>query len=142
LENFTPYSALFGGVLIGLSAVLLLYFNGRIAGISGIMNGVFNTPKQEALWRLAFLSGLILGGLLFQFIASDFIHFRQNYPLWLTAGGGFLVGFGTRLGNGCTSGHGICGMANFSPRSICATLCFMGSGFVSVYLIKHVLQRV
>ena len=129
-----------GGAIIGLSATLLLLFNGRIAGISSIMNGVFNSPKNEMSWRSAFLVGLIVGALLFQFIAPDFIAPRQGYPLWLVAVGGFLVGIGTRLGSGCTSGHGICGIANLSLRSIYATLTFMVSGFITVYLLKHIVE--
>ena len=140
MENFTPYSAMLGGAIIGLSATLLLLFNGRIAGISSIMNGVFNSPKNEMSWRSAFLVGLIVGALLFQFIAPDFIAPRQGYPLWLVAVGGFLVGIGTRLGSGCTSGHGICGIANLSLRSIYATLTFMVSGFITVYLLKHIVE--
>ena len=142
MENFTPYSAMLGGAIIGLSATLLLLFNGRIAGISSIMNGVFNSPKNEMSWRSAFLVGLIVGALLFQFIAPDFIAPRQGYPLWLVAVGGFLVGIGTRLGSGCTSGHGICGIANLSLRSIYATLTFMVSGFITVYLLKHIVEIV
>lgn len=138
MENFTPYSALLGGSLIGLSAAILLLFNGRIAGISSIMNGVFKSPKHEVSWRSAFLAGLILGALLFQWIAPDFITPRQGYPLGLVAIGGFLVGVGTRLGSGCTSGHGICGIANLSLRSIYATLSFMATGFITVFLIRHV----
>lgn len=140
MENFTPYSALLGGALIGLSATLLLLFNGRIAGISSIMNGVFKSPKHEVSWRSTFLAGLILGAVLFQLIAPDFVSPRQGYPLWLVAVGGFLVGIGTRLGSGCTSGHGICGIANLSLRSILATLTFMATGFITVFLIRHVLE--
>ncbi|WP_305906501.1 YeeE/YedE thiosulfate transporter family protein [Methylomarinum sp. Ch1-1] len=138
MENFTPYSALLGGALIGLSAIILLLFNGRIAGISGIMNGVFKSPRDEVSWRSLFLAGLIIGALLFQWIAPGFVSPRAGYPLWLVALGGFLVGIGTRLGGGCTSGHGICGIANLSLRSILATLTFMATGFVTVYLIRHV----
>lgn len=138
METFTPYSALLGGSLIGLSAVILLLFNGRIAGISSIMNGVFKSPRHEVIWRSVFLAGLVLGALLFRSIAPDFITPRQGYPLWLVAIGGFLVGVGTRLGSGCTSGHGICGIANLSRRSIYATLTFMATGFITVYLIRHV----
>lgn len=139
MENFTPYSALLGGALIGLSAAILL-FNGRIAGISSIMNGMFKSPKNEIHWRSVFLAGLIVGALLFQFIAADFVELRQDYPLWLVAVGGFLVGIGTRLGSGCTSGHGICGIANLSLRSIYATLTFMTSGFITVYLLEYVVE--
>ncbi len=138
MENFTPYSALLGGSLIGLSAAMLLLFNGRVAGISSIMNGVFKSPRHEMTWRTAFLAGLVLSALLFHSLAPDFISPRQGYPLWLVALGGFLVGVGTRLGSGCTSGHGICGIANWSLRSIVATLTFMATGFATVFLIRHV----
>ncbi|MFK5950836.1 MAG: YeeE/YedE family protein [Methylococcales bacterium] len=139
MENFTPVSALFGGALIGLSVTILLLFNGRMAGISGIMNGLFYSPKSEYIWRFTFLCGLIIGAIIFKFGAPDFFVARQGYPLWLVALGGFLVGIGTRLGNGCTSGHGICGMANLSKRSIFATLTFMLTGMITVYIMKHVL---
>lgn len=139
MENFTPLSALLGGALIGISITLLLLFNGRMAGVSGIMNGLFNSPKNERIWRLIFLIGLILGALIFHFFSPDFFIPRQGYPLWLVALGGFLVGIGTRLGSGCTSGHGICGIANLSKRSIFATLTFMATGMLTVYIIKHIL---
>ncbi len=137
MENFTPFSALLGGALIGISITLLLFFNGRMAGISGIMNGLFNSPKDERLWRLVFLVGLIVGAFVFNFFSSEPFIFRQSYPLWLIAVGGFLVGVGTRLGSGCTSGHGICGIANLAKRSIFATLTFMATGMVTVLIIKH-----
>jgi uncharacterized protein len=140
VENFSPVSALTGGALIGISATLLLLFNGRMAGISGIMNGVFNSPRSETIWRLAFLAGLVIGAFLFNLIAPGFFTMRQGYPLGLLAAGGFLVGFGTRMSNGCTSGHGICGLANLSPRSLLATLTFMAGGIVTVYLIRHALE--
>lgn len=140
MENFSPVSALTGGALIGISATLLLLFNGRMAGISGIMNGVFNSPRSETVWRLAFLAGLVIGAFLFKLIVPGFFTMRQGYPLGLLAAGGFLVGFGTRMSNGCTSGHGICGLANLSPRSLLATLTFMAGGIVTVYLIRHALE--
>jgi uncharacterized membrane protein YedE/YeeE len=140
VENFSPVSALTGGALIGISATLLLLFNGRMAGISGIMNGVFNSPRSETVWRLAFLAGLVIGAFLFKLIVPGFFTMRQGYPLGLLAAGGFLVGFGTRMSNGCTSGHGICGLANLSPRSLLATLTFMAGGIVTVYFIRHVLE--
>jgi uncharacterized membrane protein YedE/YeeE len=137
LENFTPFSALFGGMLIGLSATLLLLLNGRIAGVSGIMNGIFLSPKHERFWRIAFLAGLILGGVGFQLVNPGIFSPRQGYPLWLLIPGGFLVGFGTRMGSGCTSGHGICGIAILSRRSIFATLIFMATGMLTVFCIRY-----
>jgi uncharacterized membrane protein YedE/YeeE len=138
LENFTPFSALVGGVLIGLSATLLLLFNGRIAGISGILNGLFFAAKNDRLWRLLFLLGLFLGALLFRFGVPDF-NSPRHYPLPLLAIGGFLVGFGAKLANGCVSGHGVCGLANLSVRSLVATCTFMTAGMLTVYIVRHVL---
>lgn len=139
MTNFTPYSALAGGALIGISAVLLLLFNGRIAGVSGIMSGLFYAPKTDRLWRLAFLLGLVLGAALLQQLWPGFNVPRQHYPLPLLIIGGFLVGFGARMANGCISGHGICGLANGSLRSLSATVMFMAAGMVTVYVIRHVL---
>ncbi len=137
MDNFTPFSATLGGIIIGCSIALLLLFNGRMAGISGIMNGLISPNKNDTQWRITFLLGLIIGAFLFNLFFSDSITLRQNYPLWLIALGGFLVGIGTRLGSGCTSGHGICGIANLSKRSLLATLTFMGSGMVTVFILKH-----
>lgn len=137
MQNFTPVTALLGGALIGISAFLLLWFNGRIAGISGIMSGLYTTSGANRHWRIAFLIGLMLGAFLWQRFGTE-ISLRQNYPMPLIVAGGFLVGFGTRLGSGCTSGHGICGIALLSPRSIAATLTFMASGLATVYLIRHI----
>ncbi|NOQ64859.1 MAG: YeeE/YedE family protein [Methyloprofundus sp.] len=139
MENFTPVSALLGGALIGLSVSLLLLLNGRMAGISGIMNGLFSAPKKEEIWRGLFLVGLVIGAVIFQLLTNDSLSLRQDYPILLIILGGFLVGFGTRMGSGCTSGHGICGIANFSIRSISATITFMLSGMVTVYILKYVL---
>ncbi|QPK65052.1 YeeE/YedE family protein [Methylomonas sp. LL1] len=137
MQNFTPVSALLGGALIGFSAVLLLWFNGRIAGISSIMSGLFTTGGANRHWRISFLIGLMLGAAIWQFYMPEVLQFRQGYPLSLIMAGGFLVGLGTRIGSGCTSGHGICGIALLSPRSIAATLTFMASGLLTVYLIRH-----
>lgn len=142
MENFTPFSALAGGVLIGIAVTVLLLFNGRIAGISGILNGLFFAEKNDKLWRLLFLVGLVLGGLLFQLGVPEFNTPRQNYPLPLLIIGGFLVGFGARMANGCISGHGVCGLSNLSVRSLVATGAFMGAGMLTVYIIRHVLELV
>lgn len=117
-----------GGALIGLSAVLLLGLNGRIAGISGIVNGAFTRSLSEAGWRIAFIAGILAGGALFQWISLESLIQRTDYPLWMTIAGGLLVGFGTRMGSGCTSGHGICGISRLSPRSIAAVAIFVGIG--------------
>lgn len=140
MQNFTPISALLGGALIGLSAVLLLWLNGRIAGVSSIMSGLITTTGANLYWRISFLLGLMLGAALWSGFTPISFSIRQNYPIGMIICGGFLVGLGARLGSGCTSGHGICGMAMLSPRSIAATLTFMASGILTVYVIRHMLQ--
>ena len=132
-----PTQALLGGILIGISAALLLAFNGRIAGISGILYNLLFNPLSgsERGWRLAFLVGLVVGGYLM--LPVDF-ELREGYSTWLLIASGLAVGIGTRIGNGCTSGHGVCGMARLSPRSIAATLTFMLTTAITVYLIRHV----
>ena len=140
MENFTPLSATAGGALIGISVTLFLLFNGRIGGVSGIMSGVFFAPKIERIWRLTFLTGLIMGAFFFQLVVPEFNVLRQNYPLYLLGLGGFLIGFGTRMSGGCTSGHGICGIATLSIRSLIATLIFMATGIITVYILRHSLE--
>ena len=140
MENFTPLSATAGGALIGVSVALLLLFNGRIGGISGIMNGALFAAKGDRLWRLIFLTGLVLGAVIFQHWVPNFTIPRQHYPALLLVLGGFLIGFGTRMSGGCTSGHGICGLATLSIRSLIATLTFMATGMITVYIIRHVLE--
>jgi hypothetical protein len=138
VENFTPVPAFAGGLLIGLSAVIMLLFNGRITGISGIMDGmVINSKTGDRLWRVCFLLGLMLGGFLFKLFMPDTFVPRDGFSLVLLITGGFIVGIGTRMGSGCTSGHGICGIARFSRRSILATVIFMLTGAITVYLIRH-----
>jgi uncharacterized protein len=133
---FTPVSALLGGALIGLAATLLYATLGRIAGISGIFNAAVEQPTGRG-WRIAFLLGLIAAATAWFAIAG--VAPRSGFPWpWLVAAGA-LVGFGTRLGNGCTSGHGICGLSRLSKRSLVAVLAFMGAGFVTVYVLRHVL---
>ncbi len=140
MYNFTPLSSLLGGALIGLSAVMLLWLNGRIAGISSIMSGLFTTAGANRHWRIAFLSGLLIGTALSQALAGVVLMPRQDYPHWLIIGGGLLVGIGTRVGSGCTSGHGICGIALFSKRSIVATAIFMACGLATVFVLRHLLS--
>ena len=143
MENFTPYSALFGGALIGIAASLLLLFNGRIAGISGIVGGLFRFPLQEVNYRLTFLAGLFAGGILLLFIHPSTMQItdipRSSESLIIA---GILVGFGTRMGSGCTSGHGVCGLSRFSSRSLVATICFIGAGFAVVACIRHLMGGV
>ncbi len=137
MENFSPISALVGGVLIGISASILLLFNGRTAGISGIVGGLVSLPKGDMLWRGLFLGALVVGALLYRLAdpASAVIKITGSVPLLVI--GGLIVGFGTRLGSGCTSGHGVCGIARLSRRSVVATLCFMLSAMVTVYVARH-----
>ncbi|AMV13461.1 Predicted transporter component [Legionella pneumophila] len=138
ITSFTPYLSAIGGLLIGLSAVLFLWLNGRIAGISGMIHGLFPPEKPFPAWRIAFLLGLAAAGLIY--FISPVIQFplRTHYPVFLLLISGFLVGFGTRMGQGCTSGHGVCGLARFSKRSFIATLLFSLSAMITVYLIRHV----
>jgi uncharacterized membrane protein YedE/YeeE len=126
--------ALFGGAIIGLSASLLLLFAGRIAGISGILGRTLQRPKGDTTWRVTFLAGLIIGGILLAAFLPNTLHAPTGRSLPLLIGAGLLVGFGTRLGNGCTSGHGICGLTRFSGRSAVATLSFMFTGFLTASL--------
>ncbi|WP_353242209.1 YeeE/YedE thiosulfate transporter family protein [Providencia sp.] len=134
--NFTPGSAAIGGVLIGIAAAILLIFNGRIAGISGILGGILKPTKGDTAWKVAFILGIIISPLLFMWGAyTPEVNIAASTPVLIIAG--LLVGFGTRLGSGCTSGHGICGMARFSRRSIVAILIFMVVAFVTVAISNH-----
>ncbi|KAA0874222.1 YeeE/YedE family protein [Nitrincola tapanii] len=139
IVNFTPLPAFIGGALIGLAAALLLYATGRIAGISGIVGGLLAPVKGDLDWRIVFVVGLIIGGLIYRALGLapgvEQIEAVVSTP-WLIAAG-LLVGIGTTIGTGCTSGHGICGLARRSPRSLVATLSFMLSAFVTVYLVRH-----
>ncbi|HWU67459.1 MAG TPA: YeeE/YedE thiosulfate transporter family protein [Stenotrophobium sp.] len=140
--NFNLYEylpALAGGILIGLASVLLLWSNGRIAGISGISGGLFGAPSGERLWRLLFVAGLMLGALLWIALSGHPLKIEPQAGVGLTLLGGLLVGYGTRLGNGCTSGHGVCGLSRRSPRSLAAVLIFMFCAGVTVFVIRHVL---
>jgi uncharacterized protein len=139
MENFTPVSSLIGGALIGLSATLLLLFNGRIAGISGILNAFINPREPESAWRGLFLLGLILGAGVYVWTQPSAAPAPAGLPMWILGAAGFLVGFGTRLGSGCTSGHGVCGLGRLSGRSLVATLIFMATGVATVFIVRHVL---
>jgi hypothetical protein len=137
MENFTPVSALTGGLLIGAAAALLLWLNGRIAGVSGIAWHLIARPREDADWRLAFLVGLVLGAVLYRGLIGDglAVVIEASWPVLIL--GGLLVGFGTQLGGGCTSGHGVCGIARLAPRSIVATITFMASAIVTVFVVRH-----
>lgn len=137
IENFTPATALIGGVLIGVASTLLMAVNGRIAGISGIAGGLLIPRPGEIAWRGLFLAGLILGAGAYGLFRQVHIQISQELPLLILAG--VLVGFGTQLGKGCTSGHGVCGIARLSPRSIAATVVFMVCAAVTVYLARHII---
>jgi uncharacterized membrane protein YedE/YeeE len=138
-SQFTPWSALAGGAVIGMAVAILVLFNGRIAGISGIAGGVLKMQKSDTSWRIAFISGLVAAPLVWQlFLSLPAIRIDGSYAIMAMAG--LVVGIGTRYGSGCTSGHGVCGLSRLSPRSIIATLSFMGTGFVTVYVIRHVFQ--
>ena len=138
MQNFTPVSALAGGVLIGGSAVLLLWLNGRIAGISSIASGLFDWRRGDLLWRLLFLGGLVAGAGLFYAVFGDAPAPRPEFPVWLLGAGGLLVGFGTSLGSGCTSGHGVCGLGRLSLRSLVATLVFLLTAIATTFVVRHV----
>ena len=138
MENFTPYSAFFGGSLIGLSAALLMYFNGRVAGISGMIAGAFDIKNSANHWRLFFLGGLVLAAVIFNlFVPHAPATYSRSTLLLIISG--VLVGYGTRLGNGCTSGHAVCGMARLSIRSIAATVTFMSVAILTVFITRHLL---
>jgi uncharacterized membrane protein YedE/YeeE len=136
---FTPVTSLVGGVLIGVSASLLLLAHGRIAGISGIVGGALRLRDGDRTWRLLFLAGLIGGGWLITFVSPAAFPTTLPAPAPLLVVAGLLVGFGTQLGNGCTSGHGVCGLGRLSARSLVATLTFMTTGAAVVFVIRHVL---
>lgn len=134
--HFTPWSALAGGALIGLAASLFVVFNGRIAGISGLLGSLLARGSEGRGEKVLFLLGLLLAPLLWQvFSALPVIEFQSGWLSLLLAG--LLVGVGTRYGAGCTSGHGVCGISRLSPRSMVATVAFMASGFATVYVLRH-----
>jgi uncharacterized membrane protein YedE/YeeE len=136
MDNFTPIPAAIGGTLIGLAVALLMLTTGRIAGISGIVDGLIGNADGKG-WRAAFIAGVILAPLVARVVGFT-LPMPQMPASWVViAGAGLLVGFGTRLGGGCTSGHGVCGMARLSPRSIVATVIFMGTAMVVVAIARH-----
>ncbi len=138
MTTFTPYASLFGGVLIGLSALMVMFFFGRIAGISGISSGALKKPLADNAWRLSFIIGLILAPVLIQLFTNKPIEQIVSSNLLVMGIGGLLVGAGTVIGSGCTSGHGVCGLARLSPRSLAAVVTFMLSAAITVWLMRHV----
>ncbi|VXC76013.1 YeeE/YedE family protein [Massilia sp. 9I] len=138
MHNFTPWTSLAGGLLIGAGIALFVLLAGRVAGISGIVGGLLRPVRGDSGWRLAFLAGLIGAPFAFALVLPlPAAHVDAGLPVLLLAG--LLVGVGTRYGAGCTSGHGICGMSRRSPRSYAATAAFMGAGFLTVWLMRHAL---
>ncbi|HCH4278189.1 TPA: YeeE/YedE family protein [Vibrio parahaemolyticus] len=135
--NVIPWESLFGGILLGISATILLLVNGKIAGISGIMNGIMSPKKGDYSWRLLFAVGMIAGGLISILMLGVAVPSTANLSLGMVIAAGLLVGIGTRLGNGCTSGHGICGMGRLSKRSIVATCVFMAVAGLTVLVRLH-----
>ena len=136
--HFTPWRSLAGGTLIGLAAAILIVANGRIAGISGILGGLLRPARNDWGWRLAFVIGLLAAPAVYALVAPLPVP-RIEAGTAVLVIAGLLVGFGTRLGGGCTSGHGVCGLARMSPRSLAATLGFMAAGFATVFLVRHLL---
>ena len=139
MNEFTPWTALAGGALIGLAAVLLLGWNGRIAGISGIAGRLWFAPRGDRAWRWLFLLGLMLGAGLWAWLSPTPMAPRQGFPVSLLLLAGLLVGYGTSMAGGCTSGHGVCGIARLSSRSLAATGVFMLMAVITTYVVRHVL---
>ncbi|BFI97024.1 MAG: YeeE/YedE family protein [Rhodanobacter sp.] len=140
IAHFTPWSALGGGILIGLASLLLLVALGRVAGISGIASGLLPPHRGDAAWRLAFVLGLPMGAAVWMLALGDPV-LASHAPPWQLVLAGWLVGMGTRIGSGCTSGHGVCGLGRFSPRSLAAVLVFMATAMACVYAWRHLLPE-
>lgn len=138
--HFTPWTALAGGVLLGIASAAFILLNGRVLGISGILGGLLTPRRGDTRWRLLFLLGLLLAPITLSAFAPGLITTPQidASPIAVVAAG-VLVGLGTRYGSGCTSGHGVCGLSRLSPRSLVATLAFMASGFATVFLVRHII---
>ena len=139
MHDFTPAASLLGGILIGVSASAMLLLQGKIAGISGIFAGVLRPARGDTLWKGSFLIGLLFGGVLLRLFLPTAFDFGLVRPFGVLALAGLLVGFGTRLGSGCTSGHGVCGVSRLSARSMVATATFIASGALVVFIINHLL---
>lgn len=140
MTHFTPWTALAGGMLIGLAAVLLLWLNGRVAGVSGVAAGLWWGEGGDRVWRVLFLVGLIVGCGAWVALGGAAPQARPGFPVPLLVIGGLLVGYGTALSGGCTSGHGVCGLARLAPRSITATVVFLLVAVVTTFVVRHVLQ--
>ncbi len=138
MENFTPVSAIIGGAMIGVASSMLLVLSGRLAGISGILSGLLPPTRGDIDWRILFIGGLLLGTFVYQLFAGEGyeVSFSLGWPAIVV--GGLLTGIGTRLGGGCTSGHGVCGLGRLSPRSTVATITFIVVGGLTVFVVRHV----
>lgn len=136
IVNFTPWAALVGGALIGVAATMTWWGLGRIAGVSNILGQLLKFDPGHYGWRIAFVLGLLAAGVAAKLVLGDALPFEGLGDDWRMVVGGLLVGFGTQLGSGCTSGHGVCGISRLSPRSIVATLCFMATGGLAVYGLR------
>jgi uncharacterized membrane protein YedE/YeeE len=137
MHNLTPLSGLFGGALIGLAAASLMVLTGRIAGVSGIFGGLLVLRPADQAWRIAFVAGLIAAPLVAALAGVPLPRPPMTSNMALIVAGGLLVGFGSRMGSGCTSGHGVCGFARLSPRSMAATCIFMGTAIITVAIVRH-----
>jgi uncharacterized membrane protein YedE/YeeE len=137
MSNFSPWTALAGGALIGVAAVLLLWLNGRIAGVSGIAGGLWFSARGERAWRVLFIAGLLFGAGAWAWFGGRVPAPRTQFPTGLIVLAGLLVGYGTSLGGGCTSGHGVCGVARLSPRSLAATAVFLVAAIATTFVVRH-----
>jgi uncharacterized membrane protein YedE/YeeE len=140
MENFTPDTALLGGILIGLGAAMVLLFTGRVAGISGIYGGMLHAKHGDTLWRFLFIAGLLVGGVVLMFTLPSATDIKLDLSPSAVVLAGLLVGIGTRLGNGCTSGHGVCGIGRLSPRSLVSAMVFVGVGIVVSSVVHTYMQ--
>jgi uncharacterized membrane protein YedE/YeeE len=139
--HFTPFASLAGGIILGVASAIFILVNGRILGISGILGGLLPPKAGDTTWRVAFLLGMLAAPTVFHAVVPErYINApRIDASGWVVIAAGLLVGIGTRYASGCTSGHGVCGLSRLSPRSLVATLSFMGAGFVMVYVLRHIL---
>lgn len=137
-EHFTPWASLAGGIMLGVAAAIFILVNGRILGVSGIVGGLLPPSRGDWAWRLCFVAGVLLAPVLYRLVATPAAVRIDAGPEMIVIAG-LLVGLGTRYGSGCTSGHGVCGLSRLSPRSMVATATFMAAGFVTVFIIRHVL---
>jgi uncharacterized membrane protein YedE/YeeE len=136
--HFTPWASLAGGILLGLASALFILVNGRVLGISGIVGGLLRPRSGDAGWRIAFIAGMLVAPAVWALFTTPVVPRIEAGPAVLVVAG-LLVGWGTRYGSGCTSGHGVCGLSRMSPRSLVATLAFMGTGFATVFVMHHLL---